>query len=170
MPRRVSAVVPVGQYAAGTRARLWASDNDGNLINSAPFLTVPNLASDQDPRWLDNVWLAVPFLEVRHYARWATFPFLQGNWLQDYRLIEIPGPMYEEGVFEFGVSITDRLGRESTTPPATAKVYVNDSPERIDGTSIAHAAGVVTMTVTSEPLLSHDPLTGFSSGFTAGFR
>ncbi len=67
-------------------------------------------------------------------------------------MLELPGPRYEEGLLPFGVSVRDSLGSESTTPPTTANVYVNDSPARLRSATVAVAAGVVTMTVASEAL------------------
>ena len=152
MPRRVDVSVPIGAQPAGVTARLWASDQDGNLDTSRPFVQLRLAGPRDDPRWLETPWLAGPWLARRRYAGWLGCAWLSQAWLEELALAELPGPEYEEGLLPFGVSVRDRFGAESTTPPTTGSVYVNDSPPRLRSAAVSVADDVVTMTVAAEAL------------------
>ena len=152
MPRRVTVSVPIGAQPAGTRARLWASDADGVLVTSAPSVEAVVPGQRDEPRYGEGIYGKGPFGAQRRYADFGASPYGVQEYGREAALIEIPGPRYEEGLLPFGVSVRDSLGSESTTPPTTANVYVNDSPARLRAAAVAVVADVVTLTVASEAL------------------
>lgn len=152
MPRRVNVSVPIGSQPAGVTARLWVSDADGVLITSAPFVEMCLPGPREDPRYGEGVYGRGSYGARRAYAGYGGSAYGSLDYGRESALAELPGPEYEEGLLPFGVSVRDRFGAESTTPPTTGNVYVNDSPARLRSAVVAVALDVVTMSVASEAL------------------
>jgi hypothetical protein len=152
MPRRVDVSVPIGTQPAGVTARLWASDQQGVLEESGPYVEAVLAGSREDPRYGEGLYGCGPYGLRQEHAAFGESPYGWQDYGRELALIELPGPEYEEGLLPFGVSVRDRFGAESSTPPTTGSIYVNDSPARLRSAEVAVADDVVTMTVASEAL------------------
>ncbi len=148
--RRVNARVAVDTITAEGRVRLYATDDAGTLLSDPVAELRPLLARRRGPRWLEDGWLATPWLQwAGGWAGWLSAPWLTAAWQSEPAHVLLAGRRYEEGLARVEAEVVDDLGAVSSR--TAAQVYVNDCPPELRDAAVSVAGGTVTISIESDP-------------------